>query len=62
MEDWSDEIEWDNAVARIAVESPEEAIEIVKIWLSGGNLDNYANVNKDYERVFKRSAITLPTS
>ncbi len=53
LEDWSNETEWDNAVARIAVESPEEVVELVKIWLSGGNLDNYANVNKDYERVFK---------
>ena len=57
LEDWTDQTEWDNAVARITVESPEEVIEIVKIWLSGGNLDNYANVNQDYERVIKRSVI-----
>ena len=55
LEDWNRESEWDNAVARIKVESLEEAVEIIQVWLSGKNLDNYySNINKKYEKVFKK--------
>lgn len=53
LEDWKIESEWDNAVARIRVDSLEDAVEIVQTWLYGGNLDNYSNVNREYEMVFK---------
>lgn len=53
LEDWNLESEWDNATARIRAESLEDAVEIVQTWLSGGNLDNYSNVNREYEMVFK---------
>jgi hypothetical protein len=53
LEDWNIESEWD-AVARIRVDSLEDAVEIAKIWLLGGILDNYSNLNKEYEKVFKK--------
>ena len=60
LEDWNIEEQWDNAVARVKVDSPEEAVEIIQIWLSGGQLDNYANVGLEYEKVFKkRSAVSI---
>lgn len=58
LEDWQDEREWDNAVARITVEDTTEVIDIVKTWLSGKKLDNYSNLNKDYERVNKIATIS----
>ena len=55
LEDWEMSNEWDNASARIKVESLKEATEIIQIWLSGGKVDDYyANLNKSYERVFKK--------
>jgi len=55
LEDWNMANEWDNAIARIKVESLEEATEIIQIWFSGGKLDDYyLNMNKRYERVFKK--------
>ncbi|NEO97012.1 MAG: hypothetical protein F6K56_45745, partial [Moorea sp. SIO3G5] len=57
-EDWQDEREWDNAVARITVEATAEVVDILKIWLSGEKLDNYSNLNKDYERVNKIATIS----
>jgi hypothetical protein len=55
LEDWKMSNEWDNAIARIQVESLEEATEIIQIWLSGGKVDDYySNLNKSYERVFKK--------
>ena len=60
LEDWNIEEEWDNAVARVKVYSLEDAVEIIQIWLSGGQLDNYDNVGLEYERVFKkRSAVSI---
>ena len=56
LEDWNIEEEWDNAVARIRVDSLEDAVEIIQIWFSGGQLDNYANVGLEYERAFKKLA------
>lgn len=53
LEDWQDENEWDNAVARVTVESLEEAISIVRTWLSGENLNEYSNLNNDYGLVRK---------
>ncbi|NEP51522.1 MAG: hypothetical protein F6K65_23065, partial [Moorea sp. SIO3C2] len=58
LEDWQDEREWDNAVARITVEATAEVVDIVKTWLSGEKLDNYSNLNKDYERVNKIATIS----
>lgn len=59
LEDWNNQSEWDNAVARITVDSLDEVVEIVKIWLSGGFLDNYSNVNQEYQRVVKKLAPSL---
>jgi hypothetical protein len=39
LEDWNIEGEWDNAVARLKVESLPEAVDIAQAWLSGVNLD-----------------------
>lgn len=58
LEDWQDEREWDNAVARITVEATAEVVDIVKTWLSGEKLDNYSNLNKDYKRVNKIATIS----
>ncbi|NER19380.1 MAG: hypothetical protein F6J96_01170 [Symploca sp. SIO1C2] len=53
LEDWQDENEWDNAIARITVETIEEVVDIVNNWLSGANSDNYSNFNKEYGIVKK---------
>jgi hypothetical protein len=53
LEDWQDESEWDNAFARVTVESVNDAVELVQTWLSGSNLDRYSNLNKAYEMVRK---------
>ena len=57
LEDWNIEEEWDNAVARVKVDSLEDAVEIIQIWLSGGELDNYANVGLEYEKVLRLSGV-----
>lgn len=55
LEDWTSENEWDNAVARMDVESFAEVIEILQVWLSGAKLEEYsANVNKSYKRLAKK--------
>ncbi len=54
LEDWSVEGEWDNAVARVKLDSLDAAKELVQTWLSCGNLDNYTNVNKEYQPIFKQ--------
>ncbi|MGD2184121.1 hypothetical protein [Lusitaniella coriacea] len=48
LEDWQDENEWDNAVARIAVGSIDDGVDIITTWLSGASLDCYSNLNKEY--------------
>ncbi|GET39456.1 hypothetical protein [Microseira wollei] len=58
LEDWQDESEWDNAVARITVESIEELVDLVRTWLGGENLEQYSNVNKEYKIVKKIAAIS----
>jgi hypothetical protein len=58
LEDWQDESEWDNAVARMTVESIEELVDLVKTWLLGGNLEQYSNVNKEYGIVKKIASIS----
>lgn len=58
LEDWQDESEWDNAVARITVESIEEVVDIVKTWLLGENLAQYSNINKEYEVAKKIATIS----
>jgi hypothetical protein len=55
LENWNDETEWDNAVARVKVNTLDEVVTLVKTWLSGGNLDGYENVNKQYEFVTLKS-------
>ncbi len=61
LEDWQNEDEWDNAVARVTVESLEDAVSIVKTWLSGDSLNQYSNLNQDYRVVKKVGAIALTT-
>lgn len=58
LEDWENEPdEWDNAYARVTVNSLEDAVELTQDWLSGKSLHKYANLNKTYEKI-KR----VPTS
>ena len=57
LEDWQDESEWDNAVARITVESVEEALDLVKTWVLGEKLAQYSNLNKEYGIVKKMETI-----
>ena len=52
LEDWENERdEWDNALYRVTVESPNEAVALLDTWLSGESLHNYRNLNKNYERI-----------
>jgi hypothetical protein len=54
LEDWNVEGEWDNAVARVKVESLEDAAELIQTWLSGESLEKYSNVNKEYQKITKK--------
>jgi hypothetical protein len=38
LEDWQNEEQWDNAIARITVESLEFAVDVVQTWLANGSL------------------------
>ena len=52
LEDWQNESEeWDNALYRVTVESPNEAVALLDTWLSGESLHHYSNLNKNYERI-----------
>jgi len=54
LEDWPNESEeWDNALYRVTVESPNEAVALLDTWLSGESLHHYKNLNKNYERISK---------
>ncbi|NET62646.1 MAG: hypothetical protein F6K47_43120, partial [Symploca sp. SIO2E6] len=59
LEDWQDEQEWDNAVARITVEAIDEVVDIVNNWFSGANLGNYSNLNQEYGIVKKNLSSSL---
>jgi hypothetical protein len=56
LEDWQDESEWDNAIARVTI-SAEIAIELLHTWFSGNSLDKYANLNKNYGIVTQKLVI-----
>jgi hypothetical protein len=53
LEDWTDENEWDNAIARITI-SADLAIELLQDWFLGSDLENYSNLNKAYSTVTKK--------
>lgn len=53
LEDWGNETEWDNAVARFTVDSVEELIDLIKIWLEGSNLEEYYEMGKEYKKAKK---------
>jgi len=59
LEDWNIEDEWDNAVARVTVASWQEALELINIWLSGADLKNYVNLNKEYKPIFKIQEVSV---
>ena len=48
LEEWDNEEEWDNAIARVTVESEKLAIDLLKDWLTGQSLEKYSNLSKDY--------------
>jgi hypothetical protein len=56
LEDWQDEQEWDNAVARVTVPSGEVAIALLSDWFMGNSLENYANLNQTYDLLTPRFA------
>ena len=58
LEDWTIASEADNAIVRTVVESFEEAIEILQVWLSGANLTAYyTNINLNYEQLVKKAGL-----
>ena len=57
LEDWNVEGEWDNAIARVKVDSLKDAVELVRTWLLGESLGKYDNINKQYQRILKKSDI-----
>ena len=62
LEDWDSDDEWDNAVARVLGSSPDETVELVQIWLSGANLeDYYLDLNKAYKRLTKKKQFFAQT-
>ncbi|MDM8528274.1 hypothetical protein QUF58_08670 [Anaerolineales bacterium HSG24] len=62
LEDWTYQDEWDNAVARIKVDTLADAVEIIQVWLSGANLfDWYSNVNRKYLSVKKKMGSSIET-
>ena len=55
LEDWDMGDEWDNAVARVLGSSLDDTVELVQIWLSGANLeDYYFDLNKAYKKVTRK--------
>ena len=62
LEDWENETnEWDNAYARVTVNSLEDAVELTQDWLSGNSLHKYANLNKKYGQITKSvTTISFP--
>ena len=59
LEDWGIEDEWDNAVARVKMNSLMEVVEIMQLWLSGADLSNwYEGLNQEYLAVSKK--VVLP--
>jgi hypothetical protein len=56
LEDWQDESEWDNAIARVTI-AAEITIELLQDWFSNNSLDKYANLNKNYGIVTKKLVI-----
>ena len=52
LENWQDETEWDNAIARVRVDSLEEAVELIRDWVIQPELNYYYNLNKNYEKVW----------
>lgn len=57
LEDWQDEAEWDNAIARVTVNSDVMAIDLIKDWFTGSNLDRYVNLDKTYGTVSEKTVI-----
>jgi hypothetical protein len=53
LEDWQNGKEWDNAIARVTVESVKEAIALTQAWLSGSRLEEYSNLNQVYGLIDK---------
>ncbi len=51
LEDWRNENEWDNAIARVSVSSIEVAVVLLKDWFSGDRLHAYTNLNQSYELI-----------
>lgn len=58
LEDWQDGAQWDDAVARVTVESLDEAVYLVKAWLFGENMAQYSNLNRDYGVVARKAVIS----
>ena len=55
LEDFRLDDEWDNAVARTDADSLAEAADILRVWLSGADLEaHYSNINKEYEPLVKK--------
>ncbi|MBP0018964.1 MAG: transposase family protein [Cyanobacteria bacterium SBLK] len=53
LENWQYEYEWDNAIARVRVDSLEEAVELIRDWVIQPEInDYYYNLNKNYEKVW----------
>lgn len=51
LEDWRDENEWDNAIARVSVSSTEVAVALLADWFSGDRLHAYTHINQSYELI-----------
>ncbi len=52
LEDWTVEGEWDNAVARVSVETFAETLKLLEIWFSGEALQrHYHNISLNYEKL-----------
>lgn len=60
LEDWQLDDDIDDAVARVSVDSLDEAVEIISVWFSGAELsDWYTNVNQDYQPMQPKKIIQL---
>lgn len=53
LEDVETGSEWDSAIARVKVDTLEDALELIQTWLSGQDMDKYTNLNKEYDKVIK---------
>jgi len=60
LEDWDIEDEWDNAIARLKMNTLAQTVELIQLWVSGATLsDWYEGLNQEYLAVRKKVVLSM---